>query len=98
MSAMCPDIQAPAQERSHSGAAPGARSSAACEMAYDFQYAWHHILQPVSHRKRGIILRAATRLLVILALVAILVAWPSAYALDAALDLNEYAHTAWTVR
>jgi signal transduction histidine kinase/ligand-binding sensor domain-containing protein len=40
---------------------------------------------------------AARRAAIILALV-IVGAWRSAFALDAALDINEYAHTAWTVR
>ena len=43
------------------------------------------------------IIRTATRVVVILALV-ILGPGQSAFALDAALDINEYAHTAWTVR
>ena len=38
------------------------------------------------------------RVLVILALQAVLGGWHSASALDTALDVNEYAHTAWTVR
>lgn len=41
---------------------------------------------------------AVTRIAVILALEVILAAGHSACALDAALDINEYAHTAWTVR
>ncbi|HEV2272272.1 MAG TPA: two-component regulator propeller domain-containing protein [Steroidobacteraceae bacterium] len=53
----------------------------------------------MSHRKRpGNTCRAVTRLLTILALAVILGGWRSACALDAALDINEYAHTAWTVR
>src|SRR6185312_14384285 len=43
-------------------------------------------------------MRASMRLVVILALEAILGAWHSACALDTALDINEYAHTAWTIR
>lgn len=46
----------------------------------------------------GIAVRAAARLIVILALEAVLGGWHPARALDAALDVNEYAHTAWTVR
>lgn len=38
------------------------------------------------------------RLQLILSLAVALGAWHSACALDAALDINEYAHTAWTVR
>ena len=43
-------------------------------------------------------MRASKRLIVIFALEAVLGGWHSACALDAALDINEYAHTAWTVR
>src|SRR5579885_1283301 len=45
-----------------------------------------------------ITLRIAPRVLLILALEIILAGWRSAHALDATLDINEYAHTAWTVR
>src|SRR5579883_489097 len=45
-----------------------------------------------------ITLRIAPRVLLILALEIILAGWRSAHALDATMDINEYAHTAWTVR
>ncbi|MHB8812123.1 MAG: sensor histidine kinase [Steroidobacteraceae bacterium] len=38
------------------------------------------------------------RVVIILAFEVVLGGWHSACALDAALDINEYAHTAWTVR
>ncbi|HEY7888933.1 MAG TPA: two-component regulator propeller domain-containing protein [Steroidobacteraceae bacterium] len=51
------------------------------------------------HRRGpGITIRPAKRLALILALEVILGGWHSARALDAAFDINEYAHTAWTVR
>ena len=47
-------------------------------------------------------IRASLRVAVVLtldvALAVVLAGWRPAHALDAALDINEYAHTAWTVR
>ena len=43
-------------------------------------------------------IRPSIRVILILALEVVLGGWRLAYALDPALDINEYAHTAWTVR
>lgn len=47
---------------------------------------------------RGMTIRASIRMVILLALEMILGGWHSAAALDTAMDVNEYAHTAWTVR
>jgi signal transduction histidine kinase/ligand-binding sensor domain-containing protein len=46
----------------------------------------------------GVNVRAAARAAVILVIGVVLGGWHAACGLDAALDINEYAHTAWTVR